>query len=168
MTEGKTAVRKLKFVVDKVVIPACRKVKPLGTLATYISQNLDTGDPKVKRQRASYFMDSYDHLKSTFIDNGKKSRFNGAVRRNIVERFEIIDNDVEITTTPTDSLFLAEALLSLYVDGLVVECGCYAGGSTAKISIITKILNPSSPNGTALSRKYIGLAKIFVTTYFPT
>lgn len=82
----------------------------------------------------------YHELRSKFIENGKSSPWNEGVRKEIVERFEIIDRSVPLGSTPTDGLFLAEALLNTAPGGAVVECGCYAGGSSAKLSIICKIV----------------------------
>jgi hypothetical protein len=127
---------RLKGLVDKMIVPPCRKIRPLGHLATYVSNNINN-----KEESYRYFKDNYDYLKDKFIENWKKTKWNKSIRSNLVKRFEIIDKEIQITTTPTDGLFLAEALLSLNIDGAIVECGCYTGGSTAKISIIAKMLN---------------------------
>ncbi len=82
----------------------------------------------------------YTVLKNKFIQNGKNSKFGEEIRAQIIERFEIIDRAIEITTTPTDGLFFAEAILSMNAEGSIVECGCYTGGSTAKLSIIANLL----------------------------
>lgn len=82
----------------------------------------------------------YHELRSKFIDNGASSPWGVEARREIVERFEAIDRSVPLGSTPTDGLFLAEALLNTTAEGAVVECGCYAGGSSAKLSIICKLI----------------------------
>jgi len=82
----------------------------------------------------------YEILKKKFIQNGKKAKFNEKLRYRIIEQFEYIDNNIPIMTTPTDGLFLAEAFLSMDAEGAIIECGCYAGGSTAKLSLLAKIL----------------------------
>lgn len=43
-------------------------------------------------------------------------------------------------STPTDGLILAEILLNLDAEGDFIECGCYAGGSSAKLSLVAKLL----------------------------
>ena len=122
--------RKLpKRLVDALLIPIVKKASPLGEIVAYISRNIGIDG-----------YDSYNYLKTKFINNGKQSRWDEIIRAQIVERFEIIDREIPVGTTKTDSLFLAEALLSLQADGSVVECGCYAGGSTAKLSVVTKII----------------------------
>jgi O-methyltransferase len=74
-----------------------------------------------------------------FLRNGETSKFDRQVRASILERFRRIDREIDIKTTPTDGLFLAEALLSMECSGAVVECGCFNGGSTAKLSILAKL-----------------------------
>jgi O-methyltransferase len=85
--------------------------------------------------------DTYEHLKQNFIQNGKNSDFDESVRQKIVHRFELIDSKVPITTTRTDGLFITEMLFNIQPEGPLIECGCYAGGSSAKLSIISKLLN---------------------------
>ena len=75
-----------------------------------------------------------------FIDNGRSSQFDELVRSTIVARFELIDRNVPIGSTPTDGLVLAEMMLSMKTPGAIVECGCYAGGSSAKLSIVASLL----------------------------
>ena len=84
--------------------------------------------------------DTYQYLKYKFIQNGQNHRFDEAIRTTIISRFERIDKEVPIGSTPTDGIFLAEMLLNAKSEGAVVECGCYAGGSTAKLSIIANLI----------------------------
>jgi O-methyltransferase len=85
--------------------------------------------------------DTYAYLRERFIRNGKNHSVSESHRAALVQRFELIDSKVPIKTTPTDGLFLAEMLLNIKADGDLVECGCYAGGSSAKLSILAKLLN---------------------------
>jgi predicted O-methyltransferase YrrM len=73
-----------------------------------------------------------------FLRNASAGRYDRKVRSDILRRFRRIDREVSIKSTPSDGLFLAEALLSLVCHGAVVECGCFSGGSTAKLSIVAK------------------------------
>lgn len=116
----------IKELVDTMAIPVFEKVGFLRKLATYVSKRVSN--------------DGYRYLKKKFIKNGIKSKWNENVRKKIVERFETIDRRVSIASTPTDGLFLAEALLSTEAEGSVIECGCFSGGSTAKLSIVAKFL----------------------------
>lgn len=78
-------------------------------------------------------------LEETFVQNGNGSKYGADVRGGILERFKRIDSEVPIKTSPSDGLFMAEALLTLECAGAVVECGCFSGGSTAKLSILARI-----------------------------
>jgi O-methyltransferase len=73
-----------------------------------------------------------------FVQNGNGSKYGAAVRAAMLERFKRIDREVPIKTSQTDGLFMAEAMLSLECPGAVVECGCFSGGSTAKLSIVAR------------------------------
>lgn len=85
--------------------------------------------------------DAYGYLRARFINNGKGKDINEPIREDLVKRFERIDKEVPIASTPTDGLFLAEMLLNIQADGDIIECGCYAGGSSAKLSILAELLN---------------------------
>jgi O-methyltransferase len=84
--------------------------------------------------------DTYTELKRKFIDNGDVSAIGIAQRRDMVGGFEEIDRSVPLATTPMDGLLLAELLMSTSGDGDVVECGCFSGGSSAKLSIVAAAL----------------------------
>jgi O-methyltransferase len=84
--------------------------------------------------------DSYRRLRSRFVDNGRDSRFDKALRSDVVERFERIDQEVPTATSPSDGLFFAELVLHSQGEGPLVECGCYAGASSTKLSILAKLM----------------------------
>ena len=125
-TREKGGMSRLKRLTDMVALPIFQRMRPLRQFVTYVSRQID--------------QDSYDRLRRRFIRNGEGTRWNEAIRASIVDRFETIDREVPIGTTPTDGLFLAEALLSLEAEGAVVECGSYAGGSTTKLSIVADLV----------------------------
>jgi hypothetical protein len=104
------------------------RFKPVSRVARLIVQS----DPTVR--------DTYAYLRDTFIKNGKTHHIDERARRDLISRFERIDNNVPIASSPTDGLFMAEILLNVTVEGPIVECGCYAGGSSAKLSILGKLL----------------------------
>jgi O-methyltransferase len=83
--------------------------------------------------------DTYAEIRNAFLRAGEGARYGADVRADLVRRFEAIDRGVNITTSPVDGLLLAHALLALDVPGTVVECGCFTGGSTAKLSILAKL-----------------------------
>ena len=120
-----------------------------GTTITVVSVLLSYARRKLRplRRRAKFALarirpstDNYHRLRDLFVSNGDKTQYDRTVRKEIVRRFERIDHKMDIVITPTDALFLAEALLSLDCEGDMVECGCYAGGSTAKLSILAGIV----------------------------
>lgn len=123
-----------KSVANKVIIPTVRHVRPLQTALRYISH-------RVPESSLTHSAREYERLRHRFIANGRESRYNESIREQIVNRFEVIDQEVTIASTPTDALYLAETILSLDVPGDIVECGCYAGGSSAKLSIVAKVAN---------------------------
>lgn len=84
--------------------------------------------------------DTYEHLKSCFFGNGDQSPVDRVVRADMVRRFEKIDAGLPIVTTPSDGLVLAELAISSSGEGDLVECGSYAGGSTAKLSVVAEAL----------------------------
>ena len=86
-------------------------------------------------------LDSYPYFRAKFIDNGETHSVDKNTRKEIVARFERIDSRVPIASTPTDGLFIAEMLVNTIAEGAIVECGCYAGGSSAKLSILAKLIN---------------------------
>jgi len=105
-----------------------RKLRPLRRRARFA----------LGRVRPSVY--DYHRLRDLFVSNGDKTQYDRSVRRRIVGRFERIDYEMDIVITPTDALFLAEALLCVDCEGEMVECGCYAGGSTAKLSILAGVV----------------------------
>jgi O-methyltransferase len=82
---------------------------------------------------------TYPYYRELFINNGRNSPYDSTVRTDIVRRFEQIHAAVPTASTPTEGLILAEGLLSMEAPGDIVECGCFAGGSSAKLSIIAKL-----------------------------
>ena len=81
----------------------------------------------------------YHRLRGAFITNGHTSEVGVAQRQEIVRRFERIDANVPIASSPVEGLALAELMISMSCSGDIVECGCYSGGSTSKLSIVARI-----------------------------
>ena len=65
--------------------------------------------------------DTYSYLKAKFIANGKHHAIDEGTRREIVSRFERIDGEIAIASTPTDGLFLAEMLLNITAAGPIMN-----------------------------------------------
>jgi len=90
--------------------------------------------------RPGAFRDTYGYLKRQFIANGAHSAIGTPEREQIIQRFEAIDRNLKIATSATDGLILAELLINCAAPGDVVECGCFNGGSSAKLSILAELL----------------------------
>lgn len=116
----------LKGFIDTVVVPTLSRTGPLKKLISYVGRSISE--------------DGYNSLKARFVRNGESSKWGVDVRRDIVRRFEAIDRSLTAATSPIDGLYLAEAMLSMEAQGGVVECGCFNGASTSKLSIIAALI----------------------------
>jgi O-methyltransferase len=67
-----------------------------------------------------------------FIDNGSDRD----ARASILTRFRNIQDNVECAHSEREALMMADFLLASPLKGPMVECGCYEGGSTAKLSLL--------------------------------
>ncbi len=81
----------------------------------------------------------YQRYRDLFVMNNQSTEHDAREREEIVRRFEKIDESVPIASTPVEGLMLAEIMLSLDCPGDVVECGCFSGGSSAKLSIVAEV-----------------------------
>lgn len=78
--------------------------------------------------------------KQWFLGRGKsESDLSG--RRELLKRFRKIDHAISCQHTEREMLVLVDFLLGLSQPGCIVECGCYQGGSSAKLSIAAKMAN---------------------------
>ena len=69
----------------------------------------------------------------------KNTKFNRKIIRSLINKLEIIDNNI-ICAHGRFELYLMQAmLLALDIEGPVLELGCYKGGSTAKLSLICNL-----------------------------
>ncbi len=117
--------RILKTALDRAMSASARRVELARRLGTYMARAL------------AY--DGYHDLRSRFMQNGGLGRGSRQDRAELVRSFEIIDSRIPISSTPSEGLHLAEAMLCLEAEGAVVECGCFAGGSTAKLSLVAAL-----------------------------
>lgn len=114
--------------IGKFLVAVANRVPGLATAASYIHyRTVQKG--------------TYPYFRELFIANGKKSKYDSRLRSTIADRFDEIHQRVPCASTRTDGLILAEAMLSMDADGDILECGCYAGASSAKLSIIASILS---------------------------
>jgi O-methyltransferase len=59
-------------------------------------------------------------------------------RKRLLRDFKIIESNVPCAHSPTEFVAVADLILGLDVAGPLVECGCFKGGSTAKLSLLAK------------------------------
>lgn len=117
----------MKSIIKRGVLGVANRSAAVTKLARFIARHVDT--------------ETYLYLRERFIANGQNKAIDDSAREALVAKFERIDREVPIGSTPTDGLFLAEMLLNMEAEGDIVECGCYAGGSSAKISLVARLLS---------------------------
>src|SRR5206468_13103762 len=122
----------MKSIFKRSVLGIAKRSRLVTDVAAFITRHASA---------PTNMKDSYGYFRERFIANGKGKDVNEFVREQLVRRFERIDQEVPIASTATDGLFLAEMLLNMEAEGEMVECGCYAGGSSAKLSLLAKILD---------------------------
>jgi hypothetical protein len=59
-------------------------------------------------------------------------------RKELMRKFGAIQKHVACAHSPYQFVLMAEYLLDLRVGGPIVECGCFKGGGTAKLSLLAK------------------------------
>lgn len=72
-----------------------------------------------------------------FVQAGK-TRDERGFRKDLLRRFARIHKRVTCGHSPFQLVLMAEYILGLDIPGPIVECGCYKGGSTAKLSLLAK------------------------------
>jgi O-methyltransferase len=62
-------------------------------------------------------------------------------KRKLLRNFDRIQSNIHCGHSPFQFVLVAQHILELHAQGAIVECGCYKGGSTAKLSILAKMTN---------------------------
>ena len=62
-------------------------------------------------------------------------------KRQLLSDFSRIQANIECAHSPYQFVLIAQHILNLGVSGPIVECGCYKGGSSAKLSLLAKMTN---------------------------
>ena len=75
-----------------------------------------------------------------FVKHGKTDEERN-FRKDLLRKFAGIQKKVTCGHSPFQLVLMAEYLLGLDVSGPIVECGCYKGGSTAKLSLLAEHTN---------------------------
>ncbi|HWW86427.1 MAG TPA: TylF/MycF/NovP-related O-methyltransferase [Vicinamibacterales bacterium] len=128
----------MRTILKRGVLAIARRSKLVTDVAAFITRHADASTGMSSPTNAR---DTYVNLRERFIANGKGKPVNESVREQLVGKFERIDRELPIASTKTDGLFLAEMLLNMDAAGEIVECGSYAGGSSAKLSLVAKVLD---------------------------
>lgn len=83
--------------------------------------------------------DDFIRRASETRQDGSSRRDTTALREALVRRFDRIHASIECEHAPGEALVLADAILRLDVAGPVIECGCFKGGMTAKLSSVCNL-----------------------------
>ncbi len=118
----------MKQQIKRVILTIAQRIQLIQRIARVITYHSSDAE------------DTYGYLRERFINNGKYSQLNETIRSEMVNQFECIDRNVQIASNSTDGLFMAEMALNMQALGSFIECGCYTGGSSAKLSIVAKLL----------------------------
>lgn len=60
-------------------------------------------------------------------------------RRKLLNQFRRIERHVRCDHSEKEMLVMVEFLLTSHLRGCMVECGCYQGGSSAKLSLVARV-----------------------------
>ncbi|MFX0203333.1 MAG: TylF/MycF/NovP-related O-methyltransferase [Candidatus Hodarchaeota archaeon] len=71
-------------------------------------------------------------VKSVDFDNEK------AFRKDLLRKFNLIQKKVPCLHSPYQFVLIATFILKLTIEGPIVQCGCFKGGSTAKLSLLAE------------------------------
>jgi len=75
-----------------------------------------------------------------FLKSGCGKLESGQLKK-LLKSFDRIHANVKSTHSPFQFVLISKYVLELDVHGPIVECGCYKGSSSAKLSILAKITN---------------------------
>jgi O-methyltransferase len=69
------------------------------------------------------------------------SQYSTESRHQLLEQFDMIQQRIICAHSPGDYILIASMILETKIDGPIIECGAYKGGSSAKLSLIAKLTN---------------------------
>jgi hypothetical protein len=82
----------------------------------------------------------YDSVKNDYIQKlTENTRYDLKTIGNLLKRIENIDNHIKCAHGPFEFYVMQAMILSLNIEGPILELGCYKGGSTAKLSLLCKL-----------------------------
>jgi hypothetical protein len=78
--------------------------------------------------------------KRWFLSRAVNAR-DSKLRRELRHQFRTVERNVKCAHTEKEMFVMADFLLGLESPGCIVECGCYRGGSSAKLSLLASATN---------------------------
>lgn len=72
-----------------------------------------------------------------FVQKGKSQR-DKEFRKQLIEKFNYIQNKIACAHSPYQFILMADYIFNLKVSGPIIQCGCFKGGSTAKLSLLAR------------------------------
>lgn len=117
--------------LQRSILKVAGRSRHVTELAAFITRNATA---------QTHIRDTYGYLRERFLANGENHPVDRAAREKLVAAFETVDREVAVASSPTDGLFMAEMLINMKAEGDIVECGCFSGGSSAKLSLVAKLL----------------------------
>jgi hypothetical protein len=71
--------------------------------------------------------------------SGNTGTYSERDKKKLLDRFSQIQGGLDCAHSPYQFVLIAKHLLELEAQGPIVECGCYKGGGSAKLSILAKM-----------------------------
>ena len=86
----------------------------------------------------------YNMLQKDAVNNyilmlAKNSKYNIKTIKELLNNFEIIDNNIQCAHSRIEFYIMHAMILTLPIEGPIVELGCFKGGSTAKFSLLCEL-----------------------------
>ena len=69
----------------------------------------------------------------------QKNQYSSEIRQKLLSDFSKIQQNVICAHSPGDYMLIAHMVMALDIQGPIIECGAFKGGSSAKLSLLAKI-----------------------------
>jgi hypothetical protein len=121
----------------------------MGNAVKEFSESTDESVPRGFLEMARYALKRYGFVSTVarylllkeelrgFVRRGE-SPGERAFRKDLLRKFAVIQKRLTCAHPPYQFVLMAEYLLDLKIPGPIVECGCFKGGSTAKLSLVAE------------------------------
>ena len=82
----------------------------------------------------------YESVKNDYIEKlVKNTKYDLKTIKSLQDKIENIDNHIKCAHGPFEFYLMEAMILTLNIDGPILELGCYKGGSTAKLSLLCRL-----------------------------